>query len=161
MTIKIGVISDTHGLLRNGVQEYFKGCRYIIHAGDICSMNIPVELATIAETIAIQGNMDRTEFPRWADTLDYKKELDVGKIKIIVAHEPEKAMDIYEKITANNNTVILINGHTHLPNLEWRKNLIRLNPGAAGNTNLRTEPTIALIEINDEVEKICFKTLGF
>jgi uncharacterized protein len=157
--IKIGVISDTHGMLRPQILEIFKGCKYIIHAGDICSSNIPFELGAISELIAVQGNMDRSDFPALADKLDYTKILELDDIRIFIGHEPERVTDLYESNSTNEKFSILINGHTHIPSLEWRKKILKLNPGAAGKSNLRALPTVAVIDIINGYPIICFKSL--
>jgi putative phosphoesterase len=77
-TIKIGILSDSHGLLRPKAVDILTNCDYIIHAGDICSELIIEELNSISNLVAVSGNVDRSEYTEIADRLDFTKILDLG-----------------------------------------------------------------------------------
>jgi putative phosphoesterase len=121
----IGVLSDTHGLLRPEVLSAFGDVDLILHAGDVGDPDIIAELETIAPLIAVRGNMD---YGGWADKLPVTKSLMVGNFKLFIIHDVgwmDREMDL-------QRYQIVINGHTHRPLIEKQGKVLFLNPGSAG-----------------------------
>lgn len=121
----IGVISDTHGLLRPEILKAFKGCGHIIHAGDIGDPHIIDELSRIAPVTAVRGNCDRDG---WAYTLPKTETVRIGDINFYVLHDLNR-LDLNPKAAGFD---AVISGHTHRALLERRDGVIYLNPGSAG-----------------------------
>ncbi|MDM8536836.1 metallophosphoesterase family protein [Desulfobacterales bacterium HSG17] len=136
----IAVISDTHGLLRPSVSDAFKGADMILHAGDVCGTSIIDDLLKIAPVTAVRGNMDGG---KWADRLPETEIVEAGDILIYMLHDLNK-LDL-DPETAGFN--VIINGHTHQPNIEQRENILYLNPGSAGPRRYDYPISAALLEI--------------
>jgi putative phosphoesterase len=122
----IGVISDTHGLLRSEVMKSFKGVDLILHAGDVGDPEVIDHLETVAPVVAVRGNMD---YGSWADRLPASKSLIIGKTKLFLIHDIEwidRQMEL-------QNYQVIITGHTHRPLIDEKDNVLFLNPGSAGH----------------------------
>jgi putative phosphoesterase len=122
----VGVISDTHGLLRPEVMKSFKGVDLILHAGDVGDPEVIDHLETLAPVVAVRGNMD---YGSWADRLPASKSLIIGKIKLFLIHDIEwidRQMEL-------QNYQVIITGHTHRPLIDEKDNVLFLNPGSAGH----------------------------
>jgi len=121
----VGVISDTHGLIRKEVTSAFKGVDLIIHAGDIGNLDVLVELKKIAPVKAVRGNMDGGE---WALKLPASEIIKIGKVLLYVLH------DVYrlDLDPATTGIHAVINGHTHRASSEYKNGVLHLNPGTAG-----------------------------
>jgi putative phosphoesterase len=124
-SILIGVISDTHGLLRPEAIEALRGAAHIIHAGDIGSPEILIELSAIAPLTAIRGNIDKGA---WARKLPETEVLDVAGVSIYVLHNLEQ-LDLKPKAAGFS---VVISGHSHVPKQETRDGVLYFNPGSAG-----------------------------
>lgn len=136
----IGVISDTHGLLRPSVFDAFSGVDMILHAGDVCGTSIIDELMKIAPVTAVRGNMDGG---KWADSLPQTEIVEAGDVLIYMLH------DLY-RLDLDPGTAgfdIVINGHTHQPKIEQKNNVLYLNPGSAGPRRYDYPVSTALLEI--------------
>lgn len=138
----IGVISDTHGLLRPEALEALRGSERIIHAGDVGRAEILEELAAIAPVIAIRGNIDREA---WASKLPEIEVVEAGGISIYVLHDL-KRLDLEPEAAGFN---VVISGHTHVPKLETRKGVLYLNPGSAGPRRFKLPVGIGRLIVND------------
>ena len=136
----IGVISDTHGLLRPEAIEALRGSQLIVHAGDVGDLDVLERLSAIAPTVAVRGNVDSGP---WADLLPRTEVVSVGDIRLYVLHELD-ALDLDPK-TAGFAAVIF--GHSHKPGSEVRDGVLFLNPGSAGPRRFRLPVTIAKIRI--------------
>jgi len=121
----VGVISDTHGLLRPEAINALRGSELIIHAGDVGSPEILEQLAKIAALRAIRGNID-TE--KWADALPLTEVVEAGGVMLYVLHDV-KQLDL--KPSAAGFAAV-ISGHSHKPSQEMRDGVLFFNPGAAG-----------------------------
>jgi hypothetical protein len=121
----IGVISDTHGLLRTNALDALRGSNAIIHAGDIGDPQIVPALEKIAPVTAIRGNID-TE--RWAQSLPETAVLEIAGVMIYVLHDLGQ-LDL-NPTSAGFATVIF--GHSHKPSIETRNGVLYFNPGSAG-----------------------------
>ncbi len=122
---RIGVISDTHGLLRPEAVEALRGSEAIIHAGDVGHPAILEELKKIAPVTAIRGNID---IEPWAETLPRTSVLELSNDAIYVIHNV-KDLDLNPR-AAGFSAVIF--GHTHQPFIESRNGVLFFNPGSAG-----------------------------
>jgi uncharacterized protein len=122
---RVGVLSDTHGLLRTEVIKQLQGSDVIIHAGDIGSETIIPDLERIAPVYAVRGNVDNGA---WAYNFPLTNAVQVGETFIYVYHghlELDVAID--------KNFQVVISGHSHVPKLEQVGDVLYLNPGSAGH----------------------------
>lgn len=122
---RIGIISDTHSLLRPEARNFLVGCDQIVHAGDICGPEIIEALARIAPVTAVRGNNDRGE---WARGLAETVMLKVGEVWLYVIHDLAQ-LDIEPRAA---KVRVVISGHSHKPRIEQREEVLYLNPGSAG-----------------------------
>ena len=121
----IGVISDTHGLMRPEALMALEGASLLIHAGDIGRPEVIVALGSIASVVAVRGNIDRGE---WAHYLAESEVVRVGKAKIFVLHNAnEIGLD-----PAAAGIAAVISGHSHCPMVTKRDGVLYVNPGSAG-----------------------------
>jgi putative phosphoesterase len=121
----IGVISDTHGLLRPEALPALRGSDYIIHAGDIGDPQILDELAAIAPVTAVRGNVDHGE---WAQKIPNTNILVVGEVAIYVLHILEE-LDLKPEAA---KFAAVVYGHSHVPKQEEKSGVLYFNPGSAG-----------------------------
>jgi putative phosphoesterase len=121
----IGVISDTHGLLRPNVADKLCGVERIIHAGDVGNPDILDQLENIAPVVAVRGNVDRGA---WAQTLPVTEIVEVGNRLIYLLHDLN-TLDL-DPVAAG--IAVVISGHTHRPLAEERRGVLYLNPGSIG-----------------------------
>jgi putative phosphoesterase len=124
-SVSVGLISDTHGLLRPEALAALRGSRYIIHAGDIGDRRVLEELARIAPVTAVRGNNDKGA---WARALPETDVLQVGKTRIYVIHNVAE-LDL-DPAAAGFHVVVA--GHSHRPKKEMRDGVLFVNPGSAG-----------------------------
>lgn len=134
----VGIISDTHGLLRSEVVETFEGAKLIIHAGDIGKPEILEALRTVAPVVAVRGNMD---WGQWSRGLPETQVVEIGGVLVYVLHDANK-LDL-EPSSAGFSLVI--SGHTHSPCAEKRNGVLFLNPGTAGPT--KSTGSVALLSV--------------
>lgn len=137
----VGVISDTHGLLRPEAIAALAGSRLIIHAGDIGRPEVLEGLRTVAPTIAVRGNIDRQE---WAASLPATEVVEVGRFLLWLLHDIAE-LDL-DPVAAQFAAVIC--GHSHKPSIEWRDGVLYLNPGSAGPRRFRLPVTVAQLRIS-------------
>ena len=123
--LRVGLISDTHGLLRPEAKAFLQGSDYIVHGGDICNPNVLEELAAIAPVTAVRGNNDRGT---WAERLREGEFLRVGEVLVYVIHDLAQ-LDI--ELNAAGVQVV-VSGHSHKPSVEERNGVLYVNPGSAG-----------------------------
>ncbi|MCP4600214.1 MAG: metallophosphoesterase family protein [Proteobacteria bacterium] len=140
--ITIGVISDTHGTLSNSATAALQGVDHIVHAGDVVDSNIVYALNLIAPTTAVRGNMDSYEtfkdLPRTAV-------LEFGGVSIYVLHDLTR-IDLDPQAAGFS---AVIHGHTHHAEIDWRDEVLFLNPGSAGTPRTARPPSIARLTIVD------------
>ena len=128
--LRVGLISDTHGLLRPAAMDFLRGCAHIIHAGDIGDVAILDALATLAPVTAVRGNNDRG--PGLGD-LPETVRLPLGEVQLYVLHNRrELAIDPH---TAGVGVVV--SGHSHKPLVEERDDVLYVNPGSAGRRRFK------------------------
>ncbi|MFM8780624.1 MAG: metallophosphoesterase family protein [Gemmatimonadota bacterium] len=143
--VRIGLISDTHGLLRAQVHEVFAGVDRILHAGDVCGDEILDELALIAPVQAVFGNCDVPGDPRLAESL----QLTVGGVRIHVRHGHELGRPRPAQVAAAYDADVCVYGHTHRQMIERVGDRLVVNPGAAGPRRFDLEPSVAILTIAD------------
>ncbi|OPA91111.1 YfcE family phosphodiesterase [Pseudomonas fluorescens] len=141
--MKVGVISDTHGLLRPEAVAALQGCEQIIHAGDIGSPEILDQLAQIAPLHVVRGNNDQ-DAP-WAQQVPDHLMLDVDGWRTLVVHD---IADVPALLDAQ--TRLVITGHSHKPLIEWRGAVLYVNPGSAGRRRFKLPVTLAVLEVQAE-----------
>lgn len=141
--MRIGVISDTHNLLRPEAARRLSGCGLIIHAGDICSPEILVSLEKIAPTVAVRGNCDTGG---WAARLPFTRTLELAGGKVLVVHNLETLPESLDPAVYR----MIVYGHSHRPALEHRGGTLYLNPGAAGPRRFTLPISIAIVTVETD-----------
>jgi putative phosphoesterase len=146
----VGLISDTHGLLRPDVHGALAGVELILHAGDVGGDEILDELALIAPVRAVYGNTDPPGDPRLAATI----ETDVGGLRVHVSHGHEVGSPTPEKLLSRYAADVIVFGHTHQATLVHADDRWVVNPGAAGPRRFDLEPSVARMTVRDGVVEI-------
>jgi putative phosphoesterase len=139
----IGVISDTHSLLRPNVPELLAGVDLIVHAGDVGAPAILDALRQIAPTVAVRGNVDTDP---WCTALPETHVVYAGGIELFVLHDI--AQLTFDPKKAGYRAVIY--GHSHRASMEERDGVLYLNPGAAGPRRFNLSPSLARIEVRGQ-----------
>ena len=137
---KVGLISDTHGLLRKEALEALRGSELILHAGDVGKPEILEDLKRIAPVIAVRGNVDKEE---WAKVLPETAAVEAGPALIYMLHDLN-ALDLNP---ASSGFHIVVSGHTHKPVKTERDGVLYINPGSAGPRRFRLPVTVARLEV--------------
>jgi uncharacterized protein len=127
---RVGLISDTHGLLRPEVKAFLEGSDFIVHGGDICDPAILDELSALAPVTAVRGNNDRGA---WAERLAETEWLQVGEIVIYAIHDLLQ-LDIDPQAAGVH---VVVSGHSHQPHVERRDGVLFVNPGSPGPRRFR------------------------
>ncbi len=138
---RIGVISDTHGLLRPQALAQLQGADYIVHGGDIGAPAILEQLAAIAPLTVVRGNND---YAPWAHAVPHTARLDVGVVGIYALHDI--ATLAIDPIAAGIR--VIISGHSHRPTAEWRSGMLYLNPGSAGPRRFKLPVSVAELMVD-------------
>ncbi|WP_085726741.1 metallophosphoesterase family protein [Pseudomonas sp. R37(2017)] len=138
--MKVGVISDTHGLLRPQAIAALQGCDRIIHAGDIGSAQVLDQLSAIAAVDAVRGNND---LEPWARELPDCLRLDLNGWAVLLVHD---IADV--PFNLDDDIKLVITGHSHKPCIDWRGERLYLNPGSAGRRRFKLPVTLALLEVH-------------
>ena len=139
----IGLISDTHGLVRPEVFGALAGVELLLHAGDVGGRSVLDELAVIAPIRAVFGNTDLAGEPG----LDERIEMTVGSRTIHVSHGHELGSPTPAKLLARYPADILVFGHTHKPLVERAGTRLVINPGAAGPRRFNLKPSVARLSL--------------
>ncbi len=137
-----GVISDTHGLLRESALNALQGCSRIIHAGDIGDREILAQLEQIAPVTAIRGNVDTSA---WAQSLPETAVFQEEQRALYLIHDVHD-LDLDLNVAALDG---VISGHSHRPLLEEREGLLYLNPGSAGPRRFDLPVTVARLWLEE------------
>lgn len=136
----IGLISDTHGLLRDAAVEALKGSDWIIHAGDVGKPEIVTVLGRLAPVTVVKGNIDRG---RWASRWPRTAIVEAGPITLFVLHDIHD-LDL-DPIAAGIQ--IVISGHSHQPSRAERCGVLYINPGSAGPRRFQLPVTVARLDL--------------
>jgi uncharacterized protein len=123
--IRVGLISDTHGLFRPEARAFLAGCDYIIHGGDIGDPAILDELASMAALIAVRGNNDKES---WALRLAETELIRIGNIFVYAIHN----LDELDIDPGAIDVRVVVSGHSHRPKMEERGGVVYINPGSCG-----------------------------
>ncbi len=136
----VGVISDTHGLLRPEALAALQGSDLILHAGDIGPREILDRLRKVAPTVAVRGNVD---MGIWATALPLAEVIEAGGVQLYMLHD-RAALDL-DPIAAGFAAVVF--GHSHRPGAEMRDGVLFLNPGSAGPRRFTLPVTVARLTV--------------
>jgi hypothetical protein len=152
----IGVISDTHGLLRPEALAVLQGSDRIIHAGDVGSREILEKLAAIAPVTAVRGNIDKE---KWARKLPETEVLETDGVSIYVLHD--WAQLDFKPQAAGFQVVIF--GHSHVPKIETRNGVLCFNPGSSGPRRFKLPVSVGRLTVKNgraEAEIIDLNVVG-
>ncbi|CAI8736204.1 phosphodiesterase [compost metagenome] len=138
--MKVGVISDTHGLLRAEALAALQGCERIIHAGDIGKAQILEQLSEIAPLYVVRGNNDQAA--PWAAHIADHLCFELNGWQTLLVHD---MADVPALLDAG--TRLVITGHSHKPRIEWSGERLFLNPGSAGPRRFKLPVTLAVLEL--------------
>ena len=138
--ITLGVISDTHGLLRPEAVEALRGSRRILHAGDIGGPEILEALAKIAPVTAVRGNVDTAS---WAHTLPETEVIEAGGVSIYTLHDRGQ-LDLKPEAAGFR---VVVYGHSHQPKIEEKNGVLYFNPGSAGPRRFRLPVSVGRLKI--------------
>jgi hypothetical protein len=139
--MRVGVISDTHGLVRPEALAALQGADAIVLAGDIGKPHVLDELRSIAPLFAIVGNVD---VGKWADAIPATRTVELGGRRIHLVH------DVSELDPEVADTVdVVVFGHSHKPLIEWRDDVLFLNPGSAGPRRFKLPITLAHLDVDE------------
>jgi hypothetical protein len=139
--IRVGLISDTHGLVRDEAVAALRGCRHILHAGDIDTPEVLVELRKIAPVTVIRGNNDRGS---WAEAIPVYDVVEFGAISVYLRHD-ELELDIDPRAAGFQ---VMMFGHSHKPGVETRGDVLFVNPGSAGPRRFKLPVTVGELLIS-------------
>jgi putative phosphoesterase len=139
----VGLISDTHGMLRGDVHEALAGVELILHAGDVGGDAVLDELALIAPVVAVYGNTDAPGDPRLAASINRE----IGGVRIHVSHGHELGSPTPEKLLERYPADVIVYGHTHKQLVVRAGERLVVNPGAAGARRFKLEPSVARLTI--------------
>jgi uncharacterized protein len=139
----IGLISDTHSLVRPAVFEALRGVELILHAGDVGGRSVLDELRAIAPVRAVYGNTDLAGDPNLEMSID----LNVAGLTIHVSHGHELGSPTPERLLARYSADVIVYGHTHKPLIERSGTRLVVNPGAAGPRRFNLQPSVARLTI--------------
>ena len=144
--MRLGVISDTHGLLRPEVFEVFKQVDHILHAGDVGEPQVLIELQAIAPVTAVYGNSDGSELRA---RLPQVAELELDGFAVVVTHGDQFGHPTPENLhAAFPRAEIIVYGHTHKPLLELVDRTVTvMNPGGAGHPRFKLKPGVGIMEL--------------
>lgn len=139
--VNVGVISDTHGLVRPEALDYLSDCSLIVHAGDIGKPEVISALEGIAPVIAIRGNIDKGA---WAQEFPEVEVVEVEGCHLYVLHSLQD-LDL-DPVAAGFQVVV--SGHSHIPKVEEKDGVLYLNPGSAGPRRFKLPISLAKLRIS-------------
>jgi putative phosphoesterase len=149
----IGLISDTHALLRDEALAALAGCELIIHAGDVGNPEILERLRSIARVVAVRGNVDTAS---WAQALPETTVVEAGAARILVLHD-------VKALTGDPSALgcqVVVSGHSHQPSEKWRGGVLYVNPGSCGPRRFRLPVTVARLDVSAQPFHVEFIDLG-
>ena len=137
---RVGLISDTHGLLRPEALAFLRGSDFIVHAGDIGDAAVLEELRRLAPLTAVRGNNDKGP---WAKSIAETEVLEVGEVSIYVLHDLAE-LDL-DPVAAGFRVVV--SGHSHHPSVEDRDGVLYVNPGSSGPRRFKLPIAVAELQV--------------
>ena len=138
----VGVISDTHGLMRPEALDALRGSHLILHAGDIGSSAVLDSLVSIAPVIAVRGNVDGP----WADAIPSTTAVEIGNLTVYMLHDL-KQLDVKPE---SAGFAAVISGHSHVPHEERNNGVLYFNPGSAGPRRFKLPVSLGRLTIDDD-----------
>jgi putative phosphoesterase len=141
---RLGIISDTHGILRPQAEAFLRGCDRILHAGDIGNAEVLTRLSAIAPVTAVRGNNDGGT---WAEVIPETEFFEFGGIHVYVIHD----LKLLEIDPAAAGIEVVVSGHSHEPLVEQRDGIVFLNPGSAGPRRFKLPVSVADVVIEGGV----------
>ena len=142
---RIGLIADTHGLVRASVHQALAGVELILHAGDVGGDAVLDELELIAPVMAVYGNTDDEKAPRLTAAIEHT----VGGVRIHVSHGHEVGSPTPAKLLERYAAEVIVYGHTHRQMVTPADGRLVINPGAAGARRFKLEPSVGVLTIED------------
>ncbi len=139
--LEVGVISDTHGLLRPEALLALEGSQVILHAGDVGGSDVLEQLSQVAPVLAVRGNTDGG----WARLLPERRRLELGGVPLLLLHDRA----LLGLDPAREGLGLIVFGHSHRPLAETRKRVLWFNPGSAGPRRFRLPVSIGRLVIED------------
>ena len=152
--MRVGLVSDTHGLFDPRLPEVLSGCERILHAGDVVGESIVRRLEAIAPTVAVRGNNDRDAF---GTTLPEVAVEELGPLRALVIHQlgkPEKLLPAGRRAIEAANPRLIVHGHSHQPAIEHREGRLYVNPGSCGPRRFRLPRTVAILEVGKKRARV-------
>ena len=137
--MKIGIISDTHGLLRPEVISALNGCEAILHAGDVCRQEIIDELEKLAPVYVVRGNIDK----EWAEHIPFFLDFEIAGLRVFMTH---KKTDLPDDLSPYD---LVVFGHSHKYEESHQGKTLFLNPGSCGPKRFNQPITLAILDTKD------------
>lgn len=138
--LRVGIISDTHGILRPEASTFLRGCNHIVHGGDIGTQDILHELSLIAPITAVRGNNDKGP---WANALPETELVQFGAVFVYLIHDLAH-LDVDPKAAGVS---VVVSGHSHQPLIQERDGVLYINPGSAGPRRFKLPIAVAELKI--------------
>lgn len=142
----VGLVSDTHGLVRPELHTALAGVEMILHAGDVGGDDVLDELGLIAPVLAVYGNTDMPGDPRLAASIDQT----FDDVSVHVSHGHEVGSPTPEKLLARYPAQVIVYGHTHKQLVSHADGRLVVNPGAAGARRFNLQPSVALLRLDGD-----------
>jgi len=139
--MRLGVISDTHGLLRPQAIEALRGCAALVHAGDIGSPDVLAHLEALAPVTAVRGNND---CDAWSRHVPEEVTFEIDRVRIHLLHD----VKLLSIDPASENVNIVIAGHSHSPLIDRRDGVLYFNPGSAGPRRFKLPIAVGILELH-------------
>jgi len=137
---RVGLIADTHGLLRPEAVSFLRGCDHILHAGDIGDPAILAALSALAPLTAVRGNNDRGD---WASMLPLVARIEIEQVTLVLVHERPH----FDRAAYQAPIHAVISGHSHRPRIDHVEGLVYVNPGSAGPRRFKLPIAVGELEI--------------
>lgn len=153
MTLRIGLIADTHGLLRPQALAALEGCDHILHAGDIGKPEILDALRQLAPLSVVRGNNDTQD---WAQAIPHDLSLQLGGVRLYLVHDQA---DIPADL-ATRGVDAIVTGHSHKPLITQRDGILHINPGSAGPRRFKLPIAVGSLLIEDGQVRAELRELG-
>jgi putative phosphoesterase len=138
----IGILSDTHGLVRPEVETVLSGCDQILHAGDVGDKQVLERLERLAPVTAVRGNMD---YGSWSNALPVREMVEISGIFFYLLHDLNQ-LDLEPSAAGIH---VVVSGHTHQPQLIKQNGVTYLNPGSAGHRRFDYPVSVAVVRIEN------------
>lgn len=140
--MRLGVVSDTHGLVRPAALDALRGCDAIVHAGDVGGEPVLAAFAALAPLTVVRGNNDRGD---WARALPERAVVAFGEHRLLVLHDRHE-LDVDPRAAGY---AAVIAGHSHRPDVRWEDGVLHLDPGSAGPRRFRLPIAVAVVDLVD------------